>query len=130
MQGPDDEFRTWVGARADEIENEDELERLLLKVERSTRADVEHGDGENAEEDLAAILSWASVASYAVARFYGPASPWPRNVAGWGQRAAARLQRIAHTLSSALQRVTATLGASSFSISVNFPWGISIGLSW
>lgn len=130
MYGPDDDFRADVGARAEQIDNEEALEHLLADIEDRVASDVEHDDGGDPEDDLAAIQTWASVASYAAARFYAPASPWPRSVAGWSQKAVARLQRIASTLSAPLRRVAAALSAVSFSIGVSFPWGISISLGW
>jgi hypothetical protein len=144
MQGPDQAFRERVGSRAEALaermDGEAKLENLLDEIERALRHDVEEGTGDDEEgtgddpaddlADLAAIHSWASVASYASARFYAPASPWPRSVAGWSRRAAARLQSIANTLLSALRPVAAALNAASISMTVGFPWGISIGLSW
>jgi hypothetical protein len=117
MNGPDDEFRARVAVRAEEIGNEAALDALL-------------GAGENPNDDLAAVESWAAVASFAVARFHAPASPWPRDLAGWGKTAAARLRSIANILSRILRTVAQALAAASFSIAIGFPWGISIGLSW
>ena len=85
---------------------------------------------DDAWNQLAAIESWAGVASNATARFYAPASPWPHNLAGWSQKAVARLRSIANTLKPALQALLGALRAVGFSIAVAFPWGISIGLSF
>jgi hypothetical protein len=99
------------------------------------RGDVGYGDDVQraqafALEDLAAVESWASLASYAVAHFYAPTSPWPRDVAGWGKEAVEQLRSIAEKLRTALADAARFLGANSFSIGVGFPWGISVGLSW
>ncbi|HWW90462.1 MAG TPA: hypothetical protein VNY35_06765 [Solirubrobacteraceae bacterium] len=130
MNGPDDEFRARVTVVAAEVGNEAALEALLGEVEQALRADIERGAGENADDDLAAVESWAALASYAMARFHAPASPWPRDLAGWGKNAAGRLRNIANTLSTILRTVAQALAAASFSVAVSFPWGISIGLSW
>lgn len=130
MNGPDDEFRARVAVRAEEIGNEAALDALLGEVEEALLGDIELGVGENPNDDLAAVESWAAVASFAVARFHAPASPWPRDLAGWGKTAAARLRSIANTLSTILRTVAQALAAASFSIAISFPWGISIGLSW
>src|ERR1700719_4440400 len=105
MNGPDDEFRARVAVVAAEVGNEAALEALLGEVEEALQADIERGAGENADDDLAAVESWAAVASYAVARFHAPASPWPRDLAGWGNNAAGRLRNIANTLSTILRTV-------------------------
>jgi hypothetical protein len=130
MFGPDDDFRADVGARAEQIDNEEALERLLADIEDRVASDVSYDNGGDPEDDLAAIQSWASVASHAAARFYAPASPWRRSVAGWSKEAAAQLQRICSTLVSPLRLVAAALSAVSFTIGVSFPWGISISLGW
>jgi hypothetical protein len=130
MNGPEDELRGRVADVAEEVASEAALEDLLAEIEDALRADIEHGAGETPEDDMAAIESWASVASYAVARFHAPASPWPRDLAGWGKNAAGRLRSIANALSAVLRGVAHAAGATSFSIAVGFPWGITIGLSW
>ena len=122
MQGPDDDFREYVAGRSEEIDSEDALEALLADIENRVRGDLDRPPAATLEDELGAIDSWAAVASHAVARFHAPASPWPRSVAGWGQRAAARLRGIAGVLSAALARLKTALGAASYSISVSFPW--------
>lgn len=111
------------------IESEDQLDKVLARIEEVIAADVELPD-EDPERVIDAVAQWTSVASYAVGRFYGPASPWPRNVAGWGKKAVARLRRISGHLTGPLNAALGATGASSFSISIGFPWGISVGLSW
>ena len=82
------------------------------------------------ETQMSAADSWASLASYPMARLSAPTSPWPRNVAGWGTKRGWTTERIANTLSAALRAIAPALGAQSFSIGVSFPWGIQISLSW
>jgi hypothetical protein len=130
MLGPDLGIREFAAMRAAEAGDEDELEGILVEIEGAINADMSAGPSADPFDDLAAVESWASVASGACARFYAPASPWPRSVAGWSKRAAARLRSIANTLKAALQPIAQALAAVGFSISVSFPWGIAIGVSW
>lgn len=139
MDGPDRGFREEIGFRAlqaRERDEEEELEGVLEEIEDAIRRDLEQGppadqlSEEDAWSQLAAIESWAGVASNATARFYAPASPWPHNIAGWSQKAVARLRSIANTLKPALQKLLAVLHAVGFTIGVSFPWGISIGLTF
>ncbi|HEX4009408.1 MAG TPA: hypothetical protein VHX62_05350 [Solirubrobacteraceae bacterium] len=139
MDGPEPNFREAVGSRSvqvREIGDEAELEHLLEEIEVEIRRDLEHSapsdavDEGDAWSQLAAIESWAGVASNATALFYAPASPWPQSVAGWSKNAVAKLRSIANTLKPALQSLLGALSAVGFSIGVSFPWGISIGLSF
>jgi hypothetical protein len=127
MEGPSSEFRAYVAGTAAEITSEDALDDLLGQIDAQLSEDRVTSDPHS---DLAAVESWASVASYAVGRFYGPASPWPRNVAGWGKKAAGRLRGIANTLAAILRSIIGSVGATGFSIAVGFPWGVSIALNW
>lgn len=83
-----------------------------------------------ANEVLATVEEWASVVSYVLATVYGPASPMPRRLVGWTKTVTARLQRITKLLLTPLSAAAQVTGASSWSISVAFPWGVSVGLSW
>jgi hypothetical protein len=115
----------------EEVDSEDALEGLLDEIVGAIEADVDGNfSGEQEDELFAAVESWASVVSHAVAHYYAPSSPWPRNLAGWGTRVTARLQRAIQILLRPLQVVQQAVGASSCSISGNFPWGISVGFSW
>jgi hypothetical protein len=127
MNGPTREFRGYVHERAQELESEEQVDELLGQIEGALSEDM---GAENPEEDLAAVEAWASVASYVVARFYAPASPWPRDVAGWSRKAAERLRRISSKVADVLRSIVGQVGATGFSIGVAFPWGISIALNW
>jgi hypothetical protein len=148
MDGPSDNLRAAVGglewtrradARADRGDAEDSLAALLTRIERELTADVE-GDlrvttsdvdaGDDSWDLLAAVEAWAGVSSAAVSQVYAPASPWPRRVGGWGKKAIAALQRIIKILLTPLQVAAKGVGASSWSIGVSFPWGLSVSLSW
>lgn len=130
MREPDEDLRANVGRRAGDISDEEELESLLHDILLAVKNEAGVGSQVHPEDELAAIEAWASLASDAVARFYAPASPWPRNVAGWSARAAGRLRAISTTLSGVLTPLAPALGAQSFSIGVSFPWGIQVSLSW
>lgn len=131
MEGPRDELRIQVGDMIAEPGAEESLEYVLGMIEDELASDVADGaEGDAPEDAVDAVIEWAGLVSHAVARFYAPASPWPRNVAGWSKRAVARLRRVAGLLSAPLQAAAQALGAASWSISIGFPWGISVGLSW
>jgi hypothetical protein len=119
------------------------LDAALAEIEGGLRSDLEHGwdvppeqrAGELGEDDpalqlLAGVNAWASLISGAVAYTYAPASPWPRRLTGWGQKIAGRLQWLTNLLLRPLAAAGRALGASSWSISLSFPWGVSVGLNW
>jgi hypothetical protein len=130
VEGPRPELRAWVGERLERLESEEDVEALLSEIETEAVRDVASGVHGAGEDILAAVDAWAGLASSVVSRFYAPASPWPRSVAGWGGRAVARLRRICGVLLPALQAGANAVGASSWSVSVGFPWGISVSLTW
>lgn len=112
MRQPDDNFRGWVASAVENVQTEDQLDNVLAEIEGQIEASL--GQEHEPEQTLDAVFQWASVASYPIARFYAPASPWPKNVAGWGQKAVTRLRRIAGLLTSGLRAAMAALGAASF----------------
>lgn len=130
MRRPSPQFRARVAEEAERLETEKQLDRLLNEIEREiTQASKVRAS--NAHAEHTAVLEWASIVSYAVARYYAPASPWPfRRKAGWDPKVGARLEKLAHVFRSPMGRILTSTGAESFSISVGFPWGISVGLSW
>lgn len=144
MQAPSDDLRTqvalttedWAASDLPDEVHEDFLDDLLSHLE--AEMDGALGDEpsredmtvEQAEEQLSAVDSWAGLISHAVGRVYAPASPWPRRTAGWAQKVVRRLRRMANKLKATLAPVAKALGAVHFSISVSFPWGISIGVSF
>ncbi len=132
MDGPSEEFRNHVARRAEEVQSEEDLERLLGEIEEAVPA--YRGEPFPSEEDpldvLAAVDAWAALASYAVARFYAPSSPWPGRLAGWERSAARRLRSIAAKLEPRLRAAAQFAQARSWSIGVSFPWGVQISLTW
>jgi hypothetical protein len=88
-------------------------------------------DPDAAWDLLATVQTWAGLASAAVSHVYAPASPWPRNLAGWGKKSVVSLQNVVNTLLGPLKRAVAALqkvGINSWSIGVSFPWGVSISV--
>lgn len=104
-------------------------------------AEREEISSEEGRDILAAVEAWASVASAVVLEFslaQGPQNvgaawrvAWPSRIwPGWRKALTGQLQQVADTLRPSLAAVRNALGASSFSISVCFPWVIEVGLSW
>jgi hypothetical protein len=129
MEGPSDSFRAEIANEVARVETENQLDEILARIDAAIQADLASPE-EEPTRLIDGVTEWASVASYVVGRFYGPASPWPRDLAGWSEKAVGRLRQISDRLRNALAFALSGTGASSFSISVGFPWGISIGLSW
>jgi hypothetical protein len=134
MQRPSPGLRAQVAEEADSLETEDDLDDLLkeigLELERASPKREPTGEEPTRGLEHTAVLEWASIVSYAVARYYAPASPWKPRKAGWDPRIASRLQWFATVLRLPLSGLLAETGAESYGISVGFPWGISVGLSW
>jgi hypothetical protein len=128
MEGPDEDFRVDLAHRR--YETEGDVEEVLDAVLERLGYQDDAGAEDDPYRELAAMEEWASLASYAVSRFYGPQSPLRTDIAGWSRRAAERLRKIAEKLRPRLARVAELLGAVSFSISVGFPWGVSIGVGF
>ncbi len=127
MQAPERDFRVWLADQP--YETEDQVETALDAVLGQL---TEQGDEVAVDPyaELAAIEAWASLASYVVSSFYGPQSPLRHDIAGWSEGAAEKLRKIAAQLKPKLAGVAGFLKAVSFSISVGFPWGVSIGVGF
>jgi hypothetical protein len=77
MEGPSEEFRMHIRERMDEISDygsEEGLEELLAEIEQQLIEDLQRPAPTDPTPLISAMMSWASLASYAVGRFYGPAS--------------------------------------------------------
>jgi len=117
---------------------EEMLSMILGQVSQDRPAPLRTEDDVYAE--LAAIETWASLASHAVQALYAPSSPskfaqWKERrgedkLAGWCQGAAEKLRRIADKLREGLRTVAQRLHGFSFSVGVNFPWGVAISIAW
>lgn len=130
-----DSFREQVVEEVEQAranESEQELSEVLSGISSAAAGDLERhlAESDSAEEAVAAAHAWASVHSYAISRFYyeGPESLWRRG--GFAKRVTRELQEAAKTFESYLTVVVKAVGASGFSVSVGFPFGISIALEW
>jgi len=138
MKPPSIELRTLVFARALSIRDETdetcdaELAGLIARIDEELLLAIELGPpGDDDPYALAAACDgWASLVSHALAQAHAPMSPFPRNRAGWGRAAIQRVQQFAATLRTPLSVAQQGLQASSYSISVGFPWGVSVGFAW
>ncbi|MGM0632503.1 MAG: hypothetical protein ACQETO_04935 [Pseudomonadota bacterium] len=140
MNQPDQDFRSFVAEQSRALREmtddaaESGLDELLAVVLEQLQGAIQENPPESREGEPDAIAAschaWASLVSHAVASVYAPNSPFPRNVAGWGNRAVVRLNQISSVLRTPLDVAKRLLGADSYSISVGFPWGVSVGLSW
>lgn len=112
--------------------SEAELVGVLDEIATAAESDLKQVAGmrDGGHELVSAIETWASVASYATTRFYfeGPESIFKGG--GFSKNVVSSLQRHAKTYSGYLRSALAGTGASSFSIAVGFPFGLSVGLTW
>jgi hypothetical protein len=152
-----EELRAELYGSSAEIVDEMQLEELLRDVLARAREDlydqfgVERATGpswrdrlglpradnlnpERAERMLASVEAWASIASHLTIEAYvGPlreVGAVRQRVVGWSRSVVARLTDLADLLAGYLQKAMHKLKASSFTISVGFPVGVSVGLSW
>ena len=131
-QKTEDSILTNLSDQAQEERLESLLDDIDSRMNQSTTVidELTQLTEDQAEEQLATIDAWASLISYAVARVYAPASPWPRRRAGWAQSMVRKLQKIVKRLQSLLAPVAKALHAIHFSIAIGFPWGVSVGMSF
>jgi hypothetical protein len=140
MNGPSIEFRQAVVERLANISeiSDSEAEQVVLdtldmigeEIIRDLQYQEFPGSPDAAYDQLGAVDAWASVISTPLARAYAPTSPWRRKVAGWAKTVGSKLQWLVNLLLAPLRAAQAALGASGCDISVSFPWGVSVGLSW
>jgi hypothetical protein len=138
-----DELRQWVWnevdiARTEANWSEERLGAILEVVSREAEASLERQFGEREPENedeahgmISSVEAWASVLSYATSCFYfeGPESFLRRG--GFSPRdVTPKLQDAVRKFMPFLRRACQATGATSFSVSVGFPWGISVGLGW
>jgi hypothetical protein len=136
VTGPSEDLRRKVGdmvlSLKPSIEDEAGLERVLSEeIGPRIRDDIGNGStlpSQDPAEVLAAVEAWAGLVSFAVGSFYGPQSP-PK-VPGWAQNIPQRLRELTGWLLQPLEIAARALGATSWTISVNVPFGVSIGLGW
>jgi hypothetical protein len=131
--------RDRVVARLDEAVEEGDLELILDEIVAAAADDLgvlqfAEVDRDVAERLFVAAQGWASLASYAVGRFYTEpryevGTPF-RKIGGWSKGVASRLSQLSSMLAPALQKALKLTGASSFSVGLNFPWGVQVSLTW
>ena len=125
--------------RASSVRGEAQLESLLESISATAMDELvplaEGADDPNAAENvLVSVEAWASLASYACTKFYfeGPnevGTPL-RRLGGWSKGVVSQLTQLAQRFGQMLSRAMRAIGATSYSIGVSFPFGISVGLSW
>ena len=140
MDGPSESLRQAIVGmlhgidEAPDLWAEQQLMQAMGVIEEGISSDIERVEPElssdSARDVLSAVESWTSVISAAVARVYAPTSPWKRRIAGWAKEVANKIRWITNLLLAPLKGAAIVLGASSWSIGINFPWGVSVGLSW
>lgn len=132
MEAPSPEVRSQVRERAGESEQHavnalgvvvEALQGQVWQLEAG--ADLSE---EEAAELLDVVQAWASLASYALARTYAPQSPMPH--AGFSPDVARWVGSIVRLLSRPMRRLARRLGSPIWSISVTFPWGLSVSVAW
>ena len=129
--------REHVVARLDATIDETGLEQLLGWILDEAKADLQLPSVASEEESsrlLAAAHAWPSLVSYATGRFYTEpkaevGTPF-RRIAGWSKEVAKKLDQLSQMLSPVLRNALGHTQATSFSIGVQFPWGVSVSLEW
>lgn len=134
-----DEARADFSQQIDGVKQEEDLENVLSAIAAFAADELgplraQMLSETDAREALIAVEAWASLASYACARYYvdGPTevgTRW-RSLGGMSQGVVSRLQDLAERFGEVLREACRLLGAASFSVSIGFPLGVSIGLSW
>jgi hypothetical protein len=142
LRAPSEELRGrvasgWIDRDVSDDEREEILERVLDDIGAQLSSALDEAELEELTSDeeaiaqLAAIDAWTGLISHAVARAYAPASPWPRRpLAGWSANVTRRLQQMAQSLRKPLDYIVARLGAATYVLSVGFPSGITLSITF
>jgi hypothetical protein len=124
VDAPSPEFRESIKQYPnDEMGCEQALEAIMEELS-SDRAPTE----QDPQRDAIAVQTWASLVSYAVARTYAPQSPF--RFPGWSTGVSRRLSQIAWLFRSALRPLADQLKALSYSVTISFPVGIGVSITW
>ncbi|HSS34624.1 MAG TPA: hypothetical protein VLL27_15230 [Solirubrobacterales bacterium] len=134
-----EEYRDDFEQRASSVRVEAELEDLLGSIGAAAMDELtplaeKAEDRSTAEELLISVEAWASLASYACTKFYfeGPnevGTPL-RRLGGWGKGVVSMLTDLVKRFGQMLSRAMHAIGATSYSVGVSYPFGVSVGLSW
>lgn len=128
MNGPSAELRAQVAGYEhldDGVQQALDLICGAVDAERKARSWLSM---EDPYEVLGAIDAWAGLMSYVVADAYAPHSKM--RYAAWMKEVSTLLRKAADELRGALEWVVQKLHCTGFSISVGYPWGVSVGLSF
>ena len=134
-----EEYRDDFEQRAGAVREEAELESLLESIGTIAMDELvpiaEEAENQRAaEEILVSVEAWASLASYACTKFYfeGPSEVGTplRRLGGWSKGVVSQLTALAQRFGQMLSRAMHAIGATSYSVGVSFPFGVSVGLSW
>lgn len=126
-----DEILAWLGAQLAEdlsVSAEEEYEREAEETYGGLAVAVR--PEALADRTLAVVDSWASVLSYATTWVYAPLSPPPGGEAGAATKILERIRRYTSMMTAPATQAASILGADGWSVSVGFPFGVSVGLSW
>ncbi|MCX5357334.1 hypothetical protein OG864_00875 [Streptomyces sp. NBC_00124] len=124
MEMPDEALRNEVSAQPD---TEAGCARALERIEEALTAELKNQ--EFGAQDMPAVYAWASLISFAVGRTYGPASPM--RFPGFAADVAQKVASLGVLVLRATQEIASHLGENTiFGVSVGFPWGVSVSLSF
>ncbi|WP_152645285.1 hypothetical protein [Kitasatospora griseola] len=110
-----------------EFETQGECEDVLDAIGSTLSGHLREGR-QHPDEAFSAIQSWAGLVSYVVISTYAPQSRM--RFPTWSQGVSDAVLKASELLRYPLQWVAATTGASSYSIGVAFPWGVTVALTW
>lgn len=111
--------------------NEAALAEVIGRISEAADLDLaaRSDGGESEQLVIDGAHAWASLLSYATTRFYfeGPESVFK---GGFDERVVSTLQEAAGKLKVWLIKAVRATGASSFSIGLGYPFGVSVALDW
>lgn len=79
---------------------------------------------------VAAADEWISLASSICCRVYAPASPLPEKILKWSRKVTESLREICSRIERAISAAALLVNASGWTLAVNYPWGVSLGLEF
>jgi hypothetical protein len=128
MDAPGEELRM----RLDRLEptEEDAIRGLgdILEELGQANLSITEDEEENPDKVLAKVEEWTSLLSYVVVSTYGPRSRMA--YVGWLGQIPQLIRRITRRFKRIMDWVAQKLGADSWAISVQCPWGVAVQLEW